>query len=516
MTASAQQRKSSFEDIPLPTLAVAKEYDYATRNYDGAMTSSPTHREEIVNPSVDPSDSDSATDTEDEFDWDAEDDAHSTRKMNDIHAKRGRLIWRAFMKLSRTVRTVLVGAIGAGILIAPLLVFKLRFNSSPARKQAHAWSLWLTIAWAAGVATYLIVDLLPRMVLFILRIVGHKTERTVVTVEVCRPLLNCSWLTNESSMVARVRCLGMVEACTRYGLAMDIVISNSVHLQSPRHVLDNCKSRCTGPSADYYLTASSLLYAHQLESAQLSQALFSAGVLLLAEKVFLRYVAINFHRKALADRLAENRLGLEALDRLSTAQPAPSTRRSPYGAGKKGHKSAVSSLDILGFGSRTPANHGSRGESSSSNSPIGENGEKGQTSHDEKRCSSPMLDHGKKIKISNAERRKRRKNAVAAVIVDGLGGAIGQVALKNSKFNQDELGGSLVSAGKIARKLFSALSDVHPPRSHLVVDGEFPLQCCVIIVVNSESRFRSILQVRVGCSKSRSLYAFHMMTDNPL
>lgn len=86
---------------------------------------------------------------------------------------------------------------------------------------------------------------------------------------------------------------------------------------------------------------------------------------------------------------------------------------------------------------------------------------------------SSSIDHGKNIKVSNAERRKRRKTAVAAVIVDGLGGAIGQVALKNSKFNQGELGGSLISAGKIARKLFSALSDVHPPRAHLVVEGRF-------------------------------------------
>lgn len=250
MPASALQRKSSLEDIPLPTLSVAKEIDYATRNHNGAMTSSPTHREEIVNPSVDPSDSDTATDTSDEFDWDAEDDALSTRNMNAGHAKRGRFIWRAFMKLSRTVRTILVGAIGAGILIAPLLVFKLRFNSSPARRQAHAWSLWLTIAWAAGVATYLIVDLLPRLVLFILRISGYKTERTVVTVEVCRPLLICSWMFPHSSWVARLRCFGMVEACSRYGLAMDSFISGSVHLQSPRHILDNCKSSCAGPSAD--------------------------------------------------------------------------------------------------------------------------------------------------------------------------------------------------------------------------------------------------------------------------
>ena len=77
--------------------------------------------------------------------------------------------------------------------------------------------------------------------------------------------------------------------------------------------------------------------------------------------------------------------------------------------------------------------------------------EKAHQQPDEKRLVTSPVDHGKKIKMSNAERRKRKKSAVAAVVVDGLGGAIGQVALKNSKLNQGHLGGSLASAGKIAK-----------------------------------------------------------------
>jgi hypothetical protein len=58
-----------------------------------------------------------------------------------------------------------------------------------------------------------------------------------------------------------------------------------------------------------------------------------------------------------------------------------------------------------------------------------------------------------------------------------VGGAIGQVALKNSKFNRGgELGG-LHSARRLARKLFSALSDVSPMRSHLLVEGN--LYCLI-------------------------------------
>jgi hypothetical protein len=70
-------------------------------------------------------------------------------------------------------------------------------------------------------------------------------------------------------------------------------------------------------------------------------------------------------------------------------------------------------------------------------------------------------DHAKK------DKRHRRK-AMTSVILDQLGDAIGAVALKNSKFNQEL--GSLHSARKLARKLFATLSDVHPPRN-LIVSG---------------------------------------------
>lgn len=170
------------------------------------------------------------------------------------------------------------------------------------------------------------------------------------------------------------------------------------------------------------------------------QALFAAGLLLLAEKAFLRYVAINFHRKALADRLAENKLGLRALDRLSNAQPTP--KKSPY-PGKKGHRSRGSSLDMLGMGGEK-----GNGTVSGSSTPI------------EKK-------EAKESKETKRRNRKQRKNVVAAVIVDQLGGALEQVT-------QDQFG-SLASASKLARKLFSALSDVHPPRKYLIVEGKHVL-----------------------------------------
>lgn len=168
------------------------------------------------------------------------------------------------------------------------------------------------------------------------------------------------------------------------------------------------------------------------------QALFSASVLLLAEKIFLRYVAINFHRRALADRIEENQIGLRALDRLSNATPNTSARKSPYGppGWKRGHRTGSNTASVI------LDNHAS----SSTSSPIGEKQEELRVE----------LEKAKK-----KEKKQRRKRPNVAVIVGGL--------MKNSKYTRE--GETLYSASKLARKLFASLSRIHP-REHLVVDGQ--------------------------------------------
>lgn len=187
-----------------------------------------------------------------------------------------------------------------------------------------------------------------------------------------------------------------------------------------------------------------------------TKALFSASVILLVEKIFLQFVAISFHRKALADRLAENHLGLKALDRLSNAQLYV----------RKGHKSRPGSYDFLGFmGGHKSTHHDhvdhnadDRRESTIGSLDRGEEKPKKQG-------------HGRK-RSEYAERKQKRKKAMASIIVDQVGNAIGQVTLKNSKFNRDGEMGGLSSARKLARKLFGALSDVTPHKSRLVVEGK--------------------------------------------
>lgn len=146
-------------------------YDYAPQSSD----------QEHDKPS---SDTDTATNSSDKFDWDEEDDPNA--KTDDlIKAKRGRKLWLAFMRLARPVRVLLVSTIGAAFFITPLLVVDLRFKDSPIKNQVHIWSLWLTITWAASCGTYLLVDAIPRIVLGIMIIFGGHLERLKTQIEVC-------------------------------------------------------------------------------------------------------------------------------------------------------------------------------------------------------------------------------------------------------------------------------------------------------------------------------------------
>ncbi|KAG5646704.1 hypothetical protein DXG03_002694 [Asterophora parasitica] len=346
------------------------------------------------------SDSDTATNSSDEFDWD--DDEETKKFEGKVKAKRGRAVWMLFMKLSRFFRVVLVGAIFAAILITPFIVVQLRFKniiSNSVALQMQAWSLWLSIAWAAACASPLCRRDPTRDPLSH-RFIWWSSRKTLVTARVS------AWLQ----------------------LTLDITwawISLSV-IRTIEH-----------PPGNYWVILNRVM-----------QALFVASIILLVEKLFLQYVAISFHQKALAERLTENRLGLRALDRLSNAQPIVN-KRSPYP--RRGHKSSSTSVDIFALPQR---GHKSR------QSTAGVDGFLNDGGH-------PTLI------IEKPRRRKneRKKKAMTSIIVDQVGGVIGAVALKDSKSNREGLLGGLHSARRLARNLFGALSDIIPPRSHSIVDA---------------------------------------------
>ncbi|KAJ4473751.1 Mechanosensitive ion channel-domain-containing protein [Lentinula aciculospora] len=368
-----------------------KEHDYAP--HAPPLTTMPssttTHTDEVHS---DTDSTDTATNSEDEFNWDEDEDPSASRSHEKTKAKRGRAIYLAFMKLARPVRVFLLGALGAGILITPLIVVQLRFKSNPVRPQVHVWSLWLSIIWAAGCVTYLVVDAIPSLVIAFVVLFGGQVERLKIQLELT--LAVSGWLK----------------------LALDISWA-WISLSVLRSVYK--------PSGHYWVIVNRVM-----------QALFSLGILLLAEKLCLQFIAINFHQKALADRLTENRLGLRALDRLSNAQPVVTGRKKAHI--KRGHKSLGGSVDL---------NHAVNNENGS------------------------QVKEKQHHQNSRSAERKRRRKAMASIIVDQVSGAIGQVALKNSKFNRENEFGSLSSARRLARKLFSALGD---KRDFLIVEDFEP------------------------------------------
>ncbi|GJE91086.1 mechanosensitive ion channel-domain-containing protein [Phanerochaete sordida] len=402
--------ESPTEEIPLPRVE--------TKHLDFALGSQDVHelpdvdRERLIEATQtshhdSDTDSDATEDSDDDFDWEADDDARSTKGdpiANTTNVRRGRAVWRAFMKLSRPVRTLIIAVLGTSILITPLLVYQLRFNNTPGRTQAHVWSLWMAITWAASCGTYLIVDLTPVLALAVFRLFSHRVERMQITVELTSAVLG--WLK----------------------FAMDVTWS-WIALSVIRAVYK--------PTSSYWTVINRVM-----------QALFAAALLLLAEKIFLRYVAINFHRRALADRISENQTGLRALDRLSNATPNPSARRNPYGQWRRGHRTGSPSAHFSLGGGGTPSQSV---PGSSSSSPIGEKPDDRKHQH-----------HKHDREREREDRQKRKRRPMAAVIVDNL--------VKN----QNTEGQALYSASKLARKLFAQLSNVYPPRQYLIVEDFYP------------------------------------------
>ncbi|KAG1752650.1 Mechanosensitive ion channel-domain-containing protein [Suillus paluster] len=319
-----------------------------------------------------------STNSSDEFDWDEEEvTSQAENPETGKKARRGRALWLGFMKLARPVRTLLVGVLGAAFFITPLLVVELRFKDKESvRPLAQHTCLWMPV---------------PRIAIYVIFLFGGQVERLKTQIELT--LAVSAWLK----------------------LVLDI---------SWAWIALSAITTFYKPPGSYWVVINRVM-----------QALFTAGIILLVEKLFLRFVAINFHQRALADRLAENRMGLKALDHLSNAQPAP-VKKSPHA--KKGHKHALSFFrDCI----RPPASR-----------PV----------HllrlSKRRASTKYIISRTKSAIPVALRQKDDA----------------RVALKNSKLHRGGDFYALDSARKLAKKLFDALSVTSPGRSHLVVEDFYP------------------------------------------
>jgi hypothetical protein len=171
------------DDIALPTLSMSKEHDYVSETDHNQSTTGHLNLSEYDGGEYESAGDTTSTNSSDEFNWDEDEEAASV--VQNTKAKRGRALYLAFMKLARPFRVILIGLLGAGVLISPLLVVQLKFKQSPVRPQVHVWSLWLSIIWASSCITYLVVDAIPRFVVAVIVLFGGQVERLKTQLEVC-------------------------------------------------------------------------------------------------------------------------------------------------------------------------------------------------------------------------------------------------------------------------------------------------------------------------------------------
>jgi hypothetical protein len=175
---------ASGDDIALSTLSTSKVHDYVSEaDHNQSSSTIRPERPGHDGDEYESADDTTSTNSSDEFNWDEDEEAATV--VHNTKAKRGRALYLAFMKLARPFRVILVGLVGAGVLIAPLLVVQLKFNQSPVRPQVHVWSLWLSIVWASSCITYLVVDAIPRFVVSVTVLFGGQVERLKTQLEVC-------------------------------------------------------------------------------------------------------------------------------------------------------------------------------------------------------------------------------------------------------------------------------------------------------------------------------------------
>ncbi len=359
----------------------------------------------------------SSADESEDFDWDTsseDDDETRPRKGAKVtRAKRGRKIYLACLRLARPVRILLAAIIGTAICMVPFIVVTATHNQSSARAQVVVWSIWIAIIWAASCGTFLIVEWLPPVALRLVIAVYGKAPEVVKT---------------------------YIEAFMATTLYFKIVLCITWAWISLGGVLAIQYSSSNRPQ--YFSTIFKII-----------RSLFATSIILVVEKVGLQFIAINFHKTAVKDRLEQNQKALKALDKLHeskylqqrTARRFNPLRSRPNSPGYKqayGHQSAKQSRD--GLGGYFPPNQ--QGD-------AGANGEKQVSGHHHH---NPFHRRdGSRTPTEHDTRKRERKANLASQISE----AVAMATLKDSKLYKGSQIGSQRSARKLAKLLFTNLSD---------------------------------------------------------
>ncbi|KAJ1026315.1 hypothetical protein NDA16_002402 [Ustilago loliicola] len=371
----------------------------------------------------------SSADESEDFDWDTDSDAEDededgarnrkgrTKKVT--RAKRGRKIYLACISLARPVRIFLAALIGTAICLVPFIVVTATNNQSSARAQVVVWSIWIAIIWATSCGTFLIVDWLPPVALRLVIAVYGKAPEIVKT---------------------------YIEAFMATTLYVKLVLCITWAWISLGGLLAIQYSSSTRPS--YWRTIFLVI-----------RALFATSIILLVEKIALQFIAINFHKTAVKDRLEQNQKALKALDKLHESkylmQKSARARFHPMRSrpASPGYKQAYSqhaakqSRDGLG-GYYPPSQQ-------ADTNPAAQSEEKLASGHHHHHLSMHRNRDSAHIPSEHQARKNERKTNIASQISE----AIAMATMKDSKLYKGNQLGSQRSARKLAKLLFTNLSD---------------------------------------------------------
>ncbi|PWN88449.1 hypothetical protein FA10DRAFT_268643 [Acaromyces ingoldii] len=379
----------------------------------------------------------SSADETDDFDWDTDSSADGNEDVladgtKRIRAKRGRAAYLALMRLARPVRLFIVGILGTAIFLTPFIVVLAAFKHNPARQEVEAWSIWLGIIWASACGTFLVMDWLPPSVLKIgVAFWGKAPELFSTIIEV---------------LIATMIWTKLVLVIAWAWISLGGVLSAIYNAAGGN------------PRPAYFKWVFLVL-----------QALFGSGVLLLAEKICLQFIAINFHKTALKDRLENNQKALKALDRLADSKylnsGAQSRGRMTPNWGRLGFGSRPATPGATGGHAAKPSRDGLGGYFGASTPAPGPGGEMQQQQQPPQTHSPQHRRTGSKT----PNEKDQRKANFSAQLADALATA----TMKNSKLYRNRGSGSQLSARKLAKKLFHNLGH-HQKTDFLTADDFQP------------------------------------------
>ncbi|RKP11228.1 hypothetical protein BJ684DRAFT_22223 [Piptocephalis cylindrospora] len=223
--------------------------------------------------------------------------------------------------LSPFMQTLLKASIGFIIFALPaILIAALVSNDDPSSYPTYAkfiaidWFSWIAWMWVIFCTTSFLVERSPR---FILRVFKYFRSQYVEQVRVAL----------EYFIAVRAYFKAVATTGWMWG---SFAFTSLVWPSSDYRPVDADSDYSYTPA--YYGAIYNILVC-----------IFAATALLFVEKVLLHYIAIQFHRVAYEDRIAESQRGIKVLDRLSTAfrrhsnaTPSAYNAFARFGRGREG------------------------------------------------------------------------------------------------------------------------------------------------------------------------------------